>query len=290
MRLLRRIMTQALAPPSSSRSAQRTVVAVIGTTGVGKSDLAVALARSLLPSGRGEVLSADSMQLYKGLDVITNKMTTEEMRGVRHWGLDLVTPGQGSWEVGRWCSEADKQVGHYHQPDSGKVNDGSNQMSEMDGRTLPIVCGGTHYFIQHFLFPPESLSFERGSTTSAPRRWEPPHPQPRIPGDMDPELRRLLDTFWTERPVWPGEAEEAGPSTHASNLSAEAKDQRLLSLHRLLAAVDPGEAGRWHWRDGRKVRRGLERWWEKNGEGPQDTQDGESGEAGSKGRRARSVC
>ncbi|KAJ9116773.1 hypothetical protein QFC24_006664 [Naganishia onofrii] len=39
-------------------------------------------------------------------------------------------------------------------------------------------------------------------------------------------------------------------------------DQELLALHRLLTLVDPREAGRWHWRDGRKVRRGLERFWE----------------------------
>lgn len=42
-------------------------------------------------------------------------------------------------------------------------------------------------------------------------------------------------------------------------------DDQLLSLHRLLTAIDPKEAGRWHWRDGRKVRRGIERWWENGG-------------------------
>lgn len=63
---------------------------------------------------RGIVLSADSMQLYKGLDVITNKATPAEMRGVEHWGLDVVQPGQGgSWELGRWCTEADKVVGPF---------------------------------------------------------------------------------------------------------------------------------------------------------------------------------
>lgn len=97
-----------------SLSSPRPIVAVIGTTGVGKSQLAIALARSLAKTSaftKGVVLSADSMQLYKGLDVITNKVTAEEMDGVEHWGLDLVTPGQGgSWEVGKWCGEADKKV------------------------------------------------------------------------------------------------------------------------------------------------------------------------------------
>lgn len=95
---------------------QRPVIAVVGTTGVGKSNLAVSLCHGLAnnPSNlprRGKVLSADSMQLYKGLDVITNKVTVEEQGGVEHWGLDVVQPGQrGSWEVGKWCNEADREV------------------------------------------------------------------------------------------------------------------------------------------------------------------------------------
>lgn len=113
----------------------RDIIAVIGTTGVGKSDLAVSLAQRLSSQPRASsatdgashglqgqavagpsryngalVLSADSMQLYKGLDVITNKMTLEEMGGVNHWGLDMVKPGEPSWELGRWCTAADKQV------------------------------------------------------------------------------------------------------------------------------------------------------------------------------------
>jgi tRNA dimethylallyltransferase len=65
--------------------------------------------------------------------------------------------------------------------------------------------------------------------------------------------------------MWPGS--DAGPSQP----TAETDDQ-LLSLHRLLAAVDAKEAGRWHWRDGRKVRRGIERWWEKGNEINQPSQ------------------
>jgi energy-coupling factor transporter ATP-binding protein EcfA2 len=92
----------------SVRAHSRPVVAVIGTTGVGKSNLAIALAKSLKHDGI--VLSADSMQIYKGLDVITNKITKEEMKGVEQWGLDMVKPGEGNWEMGRWCSEADQKV------------------------------------------------------------------------------------------------------------------------------------------------------------------------------------
>jgi tRNA A37 N6-isopentenylltransferase MiaA len=54
------------------------------------------------------------MQLYKGLDVITNKVTLDEMGGVDHWGLDVVQPGRGgSWELGKWCTEADRKVRRY---------------------------------------------------------------------------------------------------------------------------------------------------------------------------------
>jgi tRNA dimethylallyltransferase len=95
-------------------SAQRNILAVIGTTGVGKSAYAISLARSPVLSTshiRPTVLSSDSMQLYEGLPVITNKVTEEEMAGVEHWGLGVVKPGvEGSWEVGKWCLEAWEKV------------------------------------------------------------------------------------------------------------------------------------------------------------------------------------
>ena len=115
-------LATATLPVGATAAPLRDVVCVCGTTGVGKSQLAVALAQSLrhaqpqvaesskLPD-RAVVLSADSMQLYKGLDVITNKVTREEQGGVEHWGLDMVTPGkEASWELGKWCSEADRKA------------------------------------------------------------------------------------------------------------------------------------------------------------------------------------
>lgn len=165
-------------------------------------------------------------------------------------------------------------------------------MSKLPEGTLPIICGGTHYFIQHFLFPPSDLSFDRPdppTESQGSKRWAPPHPRPEIPNDLDPELERLLETFWTDTPAWPIDPNainfdriEAGPSRHV--LGSETDDQ-LLALHRVLSAVDPKEAGRWHWRDGRKVRRGLERWWETNGSHEQHR----SSETEAKGRKARFV-
>ncbi|WWC62113.1 uncharacterized protein I303_104703 [Kwoniella dejecticola CBS 10117] len=249
----------------SARMNQRPIVAVIGTTGVGKSNLAVSLAQSLQSARNHEsaitpavVLSADSMQLYKGLDVITNKVTEEEMGGVEHWGLDMVSPGEGgSWEVGKWCNEADKKI------------------ATLPSDMLPIICGGTHYFIQHFLFPPSELSFDRpGPATAKGKspadspslRWTPPCSRPSAPADFDDDMAKLLDTFWTQDPIWPREVTSDNPPQASSSRSSRPtidEDSKLLALHRLLSMLDPKEGGRWHWRDGRKVRRALERWWER---------------------------
>ncbi|WP_308188959.1 tRNA (adenosine(37)-N6)-dimethylallyltransferase MiaA [Streptacidiphilus sp. ASG 303] len=79
-------------------SAQPRVVAVVGATAAGKSDLAVALAREL----GGEVVNTDSMQLYRGMDIGTAKLTPEERRGVPHHLLDV-------WDVTEAASVAEYQ-------------------------------------------------------------------------------------------------------------------------------------------------------------------------------------
>ncbi|MBX9244548.1 tRNA (adenosine(37)-N6)-dimethylallyltransferase MiaA [Actinotalea ferrariae] len=66
------------------------VVAVVGPTATGKSDLGVALAVAL----GGEVVNADAMQLYRGMDIGTAKVTDEERRGVPHHQLDVLDVGE----------------------------------------------------------------------------------------------------------------------------------------------------------------------------------------------------
>ncbi|MFE3288999.1 tRNA (adenosine(37)-N6)-dimethylallyltransferase MiaA, partial [Streptomyces sp. NPDC059233] len=77
--------------------AQR-VIAVVGPTAAGKSDLGVALARHF----DGEVVNADSMQLYRGMDIGTAKLTTEERGGVPHHLLDI-------WDVTDTANVAEYQ-------------------------------------------------------------------------------------------------------------------------------------------------------------------------------------
>ncbi|MFJ1706136.1 tRNA (adenosine(37)-N6)-dimethylallyltransferase MiaA [Kitasatospora sp. NPDC088346] len=74
------------------------VVSVVGATAAGKSDLAVAIARSL----GGEVINTDSMQLYRGMDIGTAKLTVEERGGIPHHLLDI-------WDVTEAASVAEYQ-------------------------------------------------------------------------------------------------------------------------------------------------------------------------------------
>ncbi len=105
------------------------VIAVIGPTASGKTDLAVQIALRY----NGEVVSADSMQIYKGMDIATAKPTAEEMRGVPHHLIDFVDPCE-KYSVARYIADAKKVIADIHS--RGK---------------LPIVCGGTGLYVDSLL-------------------------------------------------------------------------------------------------------------------------------------------
>ncbi len=73
------------------------IVAVVGPTATGKSALAVQLAGRL----NGEVVNADSRQLYRGMEIGTAKPSTEDRERVRHWAIDVVTPDE-TFSLGRY--------------------------------------------------------------------------------------------------------------------------------------------------------------------------------------------
>ncbi|GAW19328.1 hypothetical protein ANO14919_088140 [Xylariales sp. No.14919] len=113
------------------RRSREPLVTIIGTTGTGKSDLAVDLAIRF----NGEIINADAMQMYKGLPVITNQISVEEQRGVPHHLLSRIDPLEPTWTNGLFVREAQRLIQEIR--DRGK---------------LPIVVGGTHYYVHALLF------------------------------------------------------------------------------------------------------------------------------------------
>ena len=79
------------------RLGRKRVLVILGPTASGKSGLAIELAKKLARTKWGgfngaEIISADSRQVYKGLDIGTGKVTKKEMRGIKHCLLDVASP------------------------------------------------------------------------------------------------------------------------------------------------------------------------------------------------------
>ena len=102
------------------------VIVILGQTATGKSNLAVKLARKI----NGEIISADSRQVYKELDIGTGKITKKEMAGVPHHLLDVTNPKR-KFSVVQYQKLAISAIADILK--HGKV---------------PIVCGGTGFYIE----------------------------------------------------------------------------------------------------------------------------------------------
>lgn len=101
------------------------IIVICGPTATGKSDFAVALAKKI----GGEVISADSRQVYRGLNIGTGKITKREMKGVPHHLLDVASPRR-IYTVADYVKDASKIVRYIVQ--KGKI---------------PIICGGSGFYI-----------------------------------------------------------------------------------------------------------------------------------------------
>lgn len=115
---------------------------ILGPTASGKSELAVKLARKI----DGEIISADSRQVYKGLDIGSGKLTKKEMRGVPHHCLNIANPKKIYTVVDfKKCAEK-------------AINDILNR-----GKT-PIICGGTGFYID--------VALGKAQIAEVPPNWE----------------------------------------------------------------------------------------------------------------------
>lgn len=102
------------------------ILVIVGPTSSGKSDLAVILAKKF----SGEIVSADSRQVYMGLDIGTGKITNEEMSGIPHHLLDVADPSE-IFTASDYCTLANKSI-----------------CEILLTNKLPIICGGTGFYIQ----------------------------------------------------------------------------------------------------------------------------------------------
>lgn len=105
------------------------ILVILGPTASGKSDLAVKIAKKF----SGEIISADSRQVYKGLDIGTGKITKKEMKGVPHHLLDVASPKK-VFTVSDFVHLTNRTIGLLVK--LGK---------------LPIICGGTGFYIDALL-------------------------------------------------------------------------------------------------------------------------------------------
>ena len=122
------------------------VLAVVGPTATGKTALGVALAERF----GGEIISADSMQIYKGLDVGTAKVTPEETHGIPHYAVDLLEPDQ-TFSVADFTALAARLEAET--PPPGAREDRAGPEAELSARgKLPILVGGTGLYVQSFLY------------------------------------------------------------------------------------------------------------------------------------------
>ena len=106
------------------------IIVIGGPTCVGKSDYAVKVALEI----GGEVINADSVQIYKGLDIGSGKLTQEEMRGVPHHLMDIVDPSDDSYTVALYIRQAKSTI-------TDIISRGK----------WPIIVGGTGFYINALL-------------------------------------------------------------------------------------------------------------------------------------------
>jgi len=112
------------------------IIAIVGPNASGKSNIAVKLAKRF----NGEVISADSRQVYKGMNIGTGKITKKEMQGIPHHLLDVASPKR-TFSVAQYKKLAEKAIKKIFKK-----------------KKVPILCGGTGFYIQAVI---DDISFPK---------------------------------------------------------------------------------------------------------------------------------
>ena len=105
------------------------IIVIVGPTASGKTSMGIKLAKEI----NGEIISADSMQIYKHMNIGTAKVSLEEMQGIPHHLIDIISPTD-NYSVSLWKKDAEEKISSILK--SGKV---------------PIIVGGTGLFVSSLL-------------------------------------------------------------------------------------------------------------------------------------------
>ena len=115
---------------SEKAISDKPIIVILGPTGSGKTGISIKLAKEL----DGEIISADSRAIFKGMDIGTAKPTREEMQDIPHYGIDLVEPDQ-RFTVADWKAYAEQKI------------------AEIKSRShVPIIVGGTGLYIDALIY------------------------------------------------------------------------------------------------------------------------------------------
>lgn len=208
----------------------RPIIVILGSTGTGKTKLSIELARRF----GGEIISADSMQVYRGLDIATAKATAAEQAAATHHLLDVAQPGRPYTVV----DFRDAAL-----PIIERLLAAAREAAEP---RLPIVVGGTNYYIESLLWqvlvsPPTTTGDKRRRSSSAAETTQ-------EDTASAPKRTHRDDT-----------AADSDPATRVQSLTDIALESMASAdLHALLAAVDPAQANRLHPNNRRKSIRALQ--------------------------------
>ncbi|MEG0875068.1 MAG: tRNA (adenosine(37)-N6)-dimethylallyltransferase MiaA [Clostridiales bacterium] len=120
------------------------LIAIVGPTASGKSNVAIELAKQC----NGEIISADSAQVYKGLDIGTAKVSNSETQGIKHYLIDIVG------------AETEYNVGEFQK-------DAQNAIDEITAKgKMPILCGGSGLYVNSVI----NEGYDLGLTQGDPKK------------------------------------------------------------------------------------------------------------------------
>uniref|UniRef100_A0A915IR55 Uncharacterized protein n=1 Tax=Romanomermis culicivorax TaxID=13658 RepID=A0A915IR55_ROMCU len=130
-KLVRKSMPTCAPKISLEESEKRKILFILGPTGCGKTKLSIEICKKF----DGEIVSTDSMQIYRALDIATNKITVEEMENVPHHMMSFLDPLTLGYTVVNFRNQALNVIADIHS--RGK---------------LPVVVGGTNYYVEALLW------------------------------------------------------------------------------------------------------------------------------------------